>query len=86
MTLVSNPSEAAVLTVTGFPTALLPVLNPPISGEILLVVMLNGQNVIVRAGDIFVGGGGLLPLTTGELPGPVLVADPYGQCIGVPVA
>jgi len=32
--------------------------------------------------------GALLPLTTGELTvdgGPVLVADPFGNCIGVPV-
>lgn len=29
--------------------------------------------------------GGLLPLVNGDLPGPTLMADPYGQCIGVPV-
>jgi hypothetical protein len=34
-------------------------------------------------------GAALLPLCTGELTaegGPVLIADPFGQCIGVPVA
>lgn len=31
------------------------------------------------------GGSGVLPLVTGDLPGPNLMADPYGQCIGVPL-
>ena len=38
--------------------------------------------------DLATSGGALLPLTTGELTvdgGPVLVADPFGNCIGVPV-
>ena len=38
--------------------------------------------------DVVTSTGALLPLTTGELTvdgGPVLVADPLGQCIGVPV-
>jgi hypothetical protein len=28
-------------------------------------------------------GNGMLPLVNGDLPGPSLIADPYGQCIGV---
>jgi hypothetical protein len=28
---------------------------------------------------------GMLPLVTGDLPGPVAIADPYGQFIGVPL-
>ncbi len=31
------------------------------------------------------GGGAMLPLVNGDLPGPALVADPSGQCIGVPL-
>lgn len=31
------------------------------------------------------GSGGVLPLVTGALPGPDLVADSLGQCIGVPI-
>ena len=30
-------------------------------------------------------GGSMLPLVTGDLPGPVLIADGFGQCIGVPL-
>ena len=28
---------------------------------------------------------GVLPLANGDLPGPSLIADPFGQCIGVPI-
>lgn len=27
----------------------------------------------------------VLPLATGDLPGPVLIADPFGQCVGAPL-
>jgi len=31
------------------------------------------------------GGGSMLPLVSGDLPGPSLIADASGQCIGVPL-
>ena len=37
-------------------------------------------------GPTAAGGGGVLPLVNGDLPGPSPIADPYGQYIGVPLA
>lgn len=54
-------------------------------------VSLTGVSVVfltIAALRIAANPGALLPLTTGELTvdgGPVLVADPFGNCIGVPV-
>jgi hypothetical protein len=41
----------------------------------------NAQGVITAASS---GGGGYLPLVTGETPGPTLIANGNGECIGVP--
>lgn len=51
----------------------------------------DGTTITIAGGVISaVGGGsggvgGVLPLVTGDLPGPVLIADSLGQCIGVPL-
>jgi hypothetical protein len=51
----------------------------------------DGTTITVSAGVISaVGGGGggggyMLPLVTGDLSGPVAIADAYGQFIGVPL-
>ena len=43
---------------------------------------LTGATGPTGGGD---GEGGVLPLVNGDLPGPALIADPLGQCVGVPL-
>lgn len=45
-------------------------------------ITVDGSGTISAVGG---GGGSMLPLVNGDTPGPALIADPYGQCIGVPV-
>lgn len=35
--------------------------------------------------EVSLPAGGVLPLVNGDLPGPSLIADPSGQCVGVPL-
>lgn len=58
-------------------------LNPGISGYVLTTKGTGANPVWAASSGSSVGG--VLPLVTGDLPGPNLIADPYGQTIGVPL-
>lgn len=59
------------------------ILPPGTVGQVLLT---GGAGADPAWGASAGGGGGaMLPLVTGELPGPIAIADPSGQFIGVPL-
>lgn len=81
---VWNTNTAYTITVGGTTGATVTVL--PGSAD---NIYCDGTNCVATGGGGGGGGGGsssgMLPLVTGDLPGPVPIADPYGQFIGVPL-
>lgn len=51
------------------------------------LVQPDGTTITIAAGVISAvsSGGFMLPLVNGDTPGPTIMADPDGQCIGVPL-
>lgn len=64
-----------------------PIASSTVSGVIKVGsgLAISGGGVLSATGGGGGGGDGGAPLVSGELPGPVILADEFGQCIMVPI-